>query len=135
MFLLWLVQRLISSAVTGSFLRGLLAAWCPRLLADLTHVRRVSEWFPPAILWYGIRRGSVYPRLRDGIWEFAAGLRVPYLFWLGLRGFVGATIWLALPVLMLIGATHLRPAAPGADAGANALLGVAGAVLLALVVL
>ena len=46
-----------------------------------------------------------------------------YYFWLGLRGFVGALLWLALPVFLL-GMGHQAPIA-----------GVVGAGLLALVVL
>ena len=50
-------------------------------------------------------------------------LRLPYYFWLGLRGFVGAFLWLIVP-LLLLAQGHRVPA-----------LGILGGVLLAIVVL
>jgi hypothetical protein len=46
-------------------------------------------------------RGGLYTASRDAVWDFAMGLRLPYYFWLGLRGFVGAFAWLAVPVTLL----------------------------------
>jgi hypothetical protein len=51
---------------------------------------------------------------------------LPYYFWLGLRGFVGAVVWLAAPVSLLAAASRLSP-------GVGALAGFAGGALLALV--
>lgn len=48
-----------------------------------------------------LRRGDVYGSARDGVWDFVVGLRLPYLFWLGVRGFIGGLIWLALPVFLI----------------------------------
>jgi hypothetical protein len=36
------------------------------------------------------------------------GWRLPYYFWLGLRGFMGALAWLIVPVGLLLLATHLK---------------------------
>jgi len=47
-----------------------------------------------------LRRGS-YAQARDAVWEFVVHLRLPYYFWLGLRGFAGGLLWLFLPVSML----------------------------------
>jgi len=69
-----------------------------------------------------LRRGGLYSELRDGLWEFAAGLRLPYYFRLGLVGFLGTLVWLLVPAL-LIGATGRAP-----------FLGVLGALSLAVVV-
>ncbi len=55
------------------------------------------------------------------------GLRLPYYFWLGARGFVGAAAWLVLPITLLAVARRLRPGA--------ALVGLLGGVLLALVLM
>lgn len=52
-----------------------------------------------------------------------SGYALPYYFWLGLRGFVGAFLWLAFP-LLLLGLGHRFP-----------LLGLMGAGLFAIVVL
>src|SRR5205807_807730 len=54
-------------------------------------------------------------------------LRLPYYFWLGFRGFIGALAWLALPVTLL--------ALGRADFRGAPLLGFIGALLLAVVVL
>jgi hypothetical protein len=42
-----------------------------------------------------------YAEARDGLARFVTSLRLPYYFWLGLRGFVGGWLWLALPVTLL----------------------------------
>ena len=69
-----------------------------------------------------LRQGGLYSGARDGLWAFAASLRVPYYFRLGLVGFLGTLAWLAVPGV-LIGATARFP-----------LLGAAGALLLAVIV-
>ena len=48
-----------------------------------------------------VLRPGAYARARDAVWDFVGGLRLPYYFWLGLRGFVGRGAWLVLPVTML----------------------------------
>jgi len=60
---------------------------------------------------------------------YVAGLRLPYYFWLGARGFAGALIWLVVPAGLMILATRLP-----ADRG-GALLSLIGGFLLMLVVL
>jgi hypothetical protein len=50
---------------------------------------------------------GAFNRARDAVWNFLVGLRLPYYFWLGLRGFVGAVIWLILPVSLLAAASRL----------------------------
>jgi hypothetical protein len=47
-------------------------------------------------------RGGSYSAARDAVWDFAMGLRLPYYFWLGFRGFVGAFAWLVVPVTLLV---------------------------------
>jgi hypothetical protein len=71
---------------------------------------------------------GAYGRARDAVWDFVVGLRLPYYFWLGLRGFVGAVAWLAVPVSMLAAASQLRP-------GIGGLLGVVGGAIMALVLM
>jgi hypothetical protein len=60
------------------------------------------------------------------VWNLATR-RLPYYFWLGLRGFVGGVIWLAVPVSILALASTLRPAAGG-------ILSFVGGLMLAAVV-
>src|SRR5262249_11468463 len=47
-------------------------------------------------------RGGLYAGLRDAVWDVVMGMRLPYYFWLGFRGFVAALAWLAVPVAMLV---------------------------------
>lgn len=68
------------------------------------------------------------PAMRRVVVEFMAGLRLPYYFWLGARGFAGALLWLALPVGLLFAAAQLAP-----DKGGG-VLSFLGGVLLAPVV-
>src|SRR5262249_48490865 len=42
-------------------------------------------------------KGGFYAAARDAVWDAVMGLRLPYYFWLGFRGFVAALAWLALP--------------------------------------
>jgi hypothetical protein len=69
---------------------------------------------------------GAYARARDGVCDFLIGLRLPYYFWLGCRGFAGAVVWLIVPVSLLAAASRLRP-------GAGALAGLVGGAMLALV--
>jgi hypothetical protein len=68
---------------------------------------------------------GAFERVRDAVWDFLVGLRLPYYFWLGLRGFTGAVIWLIVPVSLLAMASRLPRGGPAA--------GVIGGALLALV--
>lgn len=75
----------------------------------------------PLRVWRGLRRhGPVgyYMRLSDGFMDFVAGLRLPWLFSLGLRGLLGSLLWLVVPVTLCAAG----PRAP--------ILGILGALLL-----
>jgi len=64
--------------------------------------------------------------------ELVTSLRIPHLFWLGLRGLVGGVLWLAIPVGMMWGATQI----PGEEGRlARGLLGLAGGMMLTIVVM
>lgn len=60
-------------------------------------------FWPFNFVWLARRiwRGGFYTASRDAVWDFAMGLRLPYYFWLGFRGFIGAFAWLAVPVTLL----------------------------------
>lgn len=48
--------------------------------------------------------GKLWHNAANGAWDFVVSLRLPYYFSLGLRGFAGTSVWLALPIgLFLIG--------------------------------
>lgn len=68
-------------------------------------------------------KGGYYTEARDAVANVVLSLRLPYYFWLGLRGFAAALVWLAVPVTLLA-AGHAVP-----------LLGFLGALVLAWVLL
>jgi hypothetical protein len=72
-------------------------------------------------------RGGYYAEASDAVWAMWVSLRLPYYFWLGLRGFVGALAWLVLPITLLV-------LGHGTSEGA-ALIGLVGALLLGIVLL
>jgi hypothetical protein len=66
---------------------------------------RLRFFIPPInVIWFFVilSRGRYYPKARDAVWDFTMGLRLPYYFWLGLRGAGVAMAWLFLPVSLLI---------------------------------
>ncbi len=72
---------------------------------------RLRWFFLPGIaelvLFIRICCGGYWGRARDAVWDFVMGLRLPYYFWLGLRGFLGAFAWLVLPVSMIAAGRYL----------------------------
>ena len=56
-----------------------------------------------------LRRGGLYLEARDASWEFVDGLRLPHYFRLGLLGFLGSLVWLAIPVGLLAMARRVPP--------------------------
>ncbi len=58
-------------------------------------------WPAPIRLVRNLFSRSAIAAARDDLARFVTGLRLPYYFWLGLRGFVGGWLWLLLPVTML----------------------------------
>jgi hypothetical protein len=109
------------------------------LVIALTFLHVVSAWarggrlrdfaWPFSFFWLlrRIWRGGLYAEARDAVWNRAAGLRLPYYFSLGLRGFLGALAWLVLPITLLACSRGQSPAAT--------LGGFAGGFLLAVVLL
>lgn len=58
-------------------------------------------WPRPIRLLKSIVRRGAYADARDAVWNFVVGLRLPYYFWLGLRGFVGGLLWLLIPISLI----------------------------------
>jgi hypothetical protein len=85
-------------------------------------------WPRPVVSLRTLSRSGTYSRARDAVWEFTRGLHLPHFFSLGVRGFAGALLWLAIPVGLLAIASRLRP-------GAAALAGLGGGALLGVVLL
>jgi hypothetical protein len=103
--------------LAGTWRRGLFVA------ISLTFLHVASAWarggrlrdfaWPFSFVWLLRRlyRGGFYREARDAVWNRVTGLRLPYYFSLGLRGFVGAFIWLALPITLLASSRGQAPAA------------------------
>lgn len=86
-------------------------------------------WPAPMRLVRWLATPDKFTTVRWAVAGYVAGLRLPYLFWLGARGFAGAFLWLLVPVGTLIAAAQLAP-----DKGGG-ILSLAGGLLLTLVVL
>jgi hypothetical protein len=106
---LWILTVLLVGHILGACLRG----------GKLRHFL----WPRPIKLLKQLFVPNAYATARDHVWDFATGLHLPHLFWLGARGFAGGLIWLAIPVSLLASARF----AP--------VLGFVGGVLLAIVLL
>lgn len=100
--------RILFGRVIGTVLRPGITALSPRLADDLYVERPLATWFPPAILIAGLRRGRMYAEARDAVCDFVFSLGLAHYLWLGLRGFVGALVWLIVPSLMLMAGTSGR---------------------------
>lgn len=120
--------KLLFGGIIGPLVRPLVTWLSPKLAEDLYVARPLSAWFPPAILWAGLRRGGMYGEARDAVCDFVISLGLPQRFWLGLRGFVGAVAWLIVPSLMMMFGTSGQ--GPG-----SVLIGYLGAAGLAVVLL
>ena len=64
-------------------------------------------WPAPLSLWKWLRAPGKFENIQRVTAEYILGLRLPFYFWLCLRGFVGAFCWLVLPVGLLLVATRL----------------------------
>jgi hypothetical protein len=85
-------------------------------------------WPRPIVSARLLLQKGAYSHARDAVWHFVTGLRLPYYFSLGLRGFAGALAWLILPIGLLAIASRLRP-------GVATITGLLGGLLLAIVLL
>lgn len=83
-------------------------------------------WPQPRRFMSWLRAPQKFGSLQHVITDYVIGLRLPFYFWLGLRGFVGALLWLIVPVGILLIATRL-------PVGGSVLLSLLGGVLLLLV--
>lgn len=83
-------------------------------------------WPQPRRFLRWLKAPGKFAGLQGLITDYFLGLRLPFYFWLGLRGFVGALAWLILPVGILLAATR-------APLGGSILLSLLGGFLLLLV--
>ncbi|MCB1243792.1 MAG: hypothetical protein AB7I98_18805 [Verrucomicrobiales bacterium] len=117
--------RWARAAMVVTLVLGLLhLAWAVIRGARLRHFL----WPAPLRFLAWIRETGKFTRLRDTTLDYVAGLRLPYYFLLGLQGFLGAFLWMALPLAILIAASGLPPKPAGG-------LSLIGGGLLALVIM
>ena len=64
-------------------------------------------WPQPLRLMRWLRTPGKFTNSQSLITNYVIGLRLPFYFWLGLRGFLGALAWLIVPVGILLIATRL----------------------------
>ncbi len=83
-------------------------------------------WPQPLRFVRWLRAPQKFGNLQSGVTDYVVSLRLPFYFWLGLRGFVGALAWLIVPVGILLAATRL-------PVGGSVLLSLFGGLLLLLV--
>ncbi len=115
----WRIGQFIATAVCVSHV---VVAWsCGGRLRDyfwplFAPIAIPWNWFrgrglavsvPPLRLLRDVWAGGALSRRRDAVWDFVVGLRLPHLFWLGLRGFAGAVAWLFVPISLLVVASSL----------------------------
>lgn len=85
-------------------------------------------WPQPLRLLRRLRAPDKVSGLQHTITDYIVGLRLPFYFWLGLRGFIGALAWLIVPVAILM-------AAPRLAVGGTVIVSLIGGILLFLVVI
>lgn len=115
-FAVWGGKKLLSTNFLRPLLEATLSWISPNLVADLVATKPVTDWFVPSILWRKFRGGDLYRDARDGLWLFVAKLNLVYYFRLGIIGFAGTLLWLAVPTLLLVSATNLEEG-PGVICG------------------
>jgi hypothetical protein len=82
------------------------------VVAALSRGGKLRYFFWPFNFIWLIRRlwrGGYYRAARDATWDFVISLRLPYYFWLGLRGAVGVLAWLAVPIFLMSLGTRFPP--------------------------
>jgi hypothetical protein len=109
---------------------GLQRAWGFGVLAALALLLVLAACGFGLVQW--VRPGT-YGQLRDAFWNLAIG-RLPYYFWLGVRGFIGGLVWLGLPISLMAMASLLPNAGTDGQALLGFLLRVVGSLMLMLVV-
>jgi hypothetical protein len=109
----WVGRSLLGIPAMRNVLNQTVGRVFPRLVDDLCYVESLTDWFVPAILLKSIWSGDGWQRMRDGVWDFLVGLRIPYYFGLGLRGAAGTLLWLLIPTAILVIGAQFGPAIGG----------------------
>lgn len=120
---LYLVSSLRQSAIiidpspevarNWTFVLGVMTALALGQLAiAISEGGRVHQILVPALRPRRIGQGlswQGYARCRDQFWGLVSTFRLPFLFWLGVRGFFGGALWIAIPATLLTIPPQIRP--------------------------
>jgi len=112
---LWYSSLILNGEATATkvlrfavFVTGIIAlihiSWATHRGGKLRHF----VWPAPMKLLHRLKSGGMYDEAADGLAKFYCHLQLPYFFWLGIRGFVGASIWLFVPVTLMALATKIE---------------------------
>ncbi|MCC9640797.1 DUF4013 domain-containing protein [Rhodopirellula sp. JC740] len=85
-------------------------------------------WPQPKRFFREAWRPSTWSRFADQVWDFVKQLRIPSLFWMGLRGALLTLVWL-IPAFVIMGVTR------DGDNAADGVIGVLALLLLSFVLL
>jgi hypothetical protein len=124
----WRVGLVVLTILTG-------VLFLPALFLLLLLCRALAAWWHggPFVLFGRLLHG--YREARDTVWEFVVSLRLPYYFWLGLRGFVGTMAWLVVPITLIVLGRLIGQQGSQQAGGVGLLVGFPGAVMLIFVLL
>ena len=118
-FAIWVARRVAGSSLFRKVLSVCVGWMSPRLVDDICTAQPIGDWFLPAIAWRRLKEGNIYTNSRDRVWDFATSLNLRYYFWLGLKGFVGSFLWLAVPTGLLVFSSY-------SEGGASVISGLLG---------
>lgn len=106
------------------------AAWVSHLMWSIARGGRWWHylWPQPIRMLREAWRPSFWNQAMDRLWNEAAALKLPVLWWLGFRAFVGGLCWLAIPATLMAIGLRGEERTPG-----QAIIGFMGAVLMMLV--
>ena len=66
-------------------------------------------WPAPLQLHHWLKSANSLSQVNQAFHTYVLGLRLPFYFWLGVRGFAGALAWLVVPVGILFAAARMPP--------------------------
>ena len=66
-------------------------------------------WPAPVQLWRQLRQGGMYLQASENLERMVHGLRLKRFFVLGLQGFLGALLWLCIPITLMAVANKVDP--------------------------
>ncbi len=93
------------------YIVAILTMW--HVVGSLLRGGRIRSFLRPRPIdtWRRLRQPHTFDVARDTVWRFVSSMRLPYLYWLGLRVAIGSFVWLGLPVTLMFFGREFVPAA------------------------